>query len=90
MAGTALARCRAVLLACHMTFFTFDRLMLATQQVVGLTVIELLFVEHHDLRVTPLVLGMTTAASLWPLPAMKSGFGLHISAHFLVAVCAQT
>lgn len=89
MAYAALRRRLAVFLARHVALVALQRLVLATQQKIGLAMIELLFVEMDHLRLTPLMLRVTVAASLRFEPSVKTRFGAHVNPHFLVAIGTQ-
>lgn len=65
--------------------------MLATQQKIGLPMVELLLVELDYLRLTTLVVGMAVAADalLFRQPAVIAATGLDIATHLLVAIQAE-
>jgi len=90
MANAALGRCLTVFLTRHVTLVAFQRLVLATQQKVALTVIKLFLVKVDHLRLTPLVFRVAQATRLGLLPPMKACLGAHVSSYFLVTIGTKT
>ena len=63
-----------------------DLLVLAAQLKVGLRMVERLFVEHHDVRIATLMLGMAKVALELLETPVKARLGAHVAGHFLVAI----
>lgn len=67
------------------TLATLQWFVFTLEREIGVRVVKLLFVKTHNLRVFPLVVGVTLTARLWLQCAVKSGLAFHVSAHFFVA-----
>ena len=90
MAGIAFGRCFPVFFASYMAFFARYFLVFTAERVVGLVVVELLFVKQHNLGIAPLVVGMAHIAGLRLEPSVMAGPGAHVRADFLVTAHAKS
>lgn len=72
-----------------LALYFFLLLVSAQQGKVGLRVVEVLRIQHRDIRIPSLVFGMTGTAFLLFKPAVKSLVFQDIRLHILVAIRAQ-
>ena len=89
--GVAVGGCVAVFLALQVAVLALHLggRMPALQLEIRQSVIELLFVEQHDLHLATLVVGVTDAAFLFRNPAVIALFARHVRLDLLVAVLTQ-